>query len=180
LMGEDVFRAAMRRYMKEHAYSNATTADLWHALDVVSGKSVGVLASSYAEQPGVPLVIADSRCVDGEQRIALKQDRFTVRDPAAHPQRCQVPVRLSLPDGTGATVLLDGETEIAAGRCGDAVKLNLGDVGYYRVRYDAAMQGALARRLASMAPADRINLLADAWALTEAKRNPPSAYFELA
>jgi aminopeptidase N len=91
-----------------------------------------------------------------------------------------VPVRFGLPDGTSATVLLDGQTEIAAGRCGDAVKLNLGDVGYYRVRYDAAMQGALARRLTSMAPADRVNLLADAWALTEANRNPPSAYFELA
>src|SRR5262249_17305748 len=66
------------------------------------------------------------------------------------------------------------------GRCGDAVKLNLGDVGYYRVRYDMAMQEALARRLAAMAPADRVNLLADSWALTEANRNPPSAYFEFA
>jgi len=179
-VGEDVFRDAMRRYMKEHAYSNATSADLWHALDAVSGKAVGPLASPYAEQAGVPLVIADSRCVGGEQRIALKQERFTVRDPAAQPQRWQVPVRFGLPDGTGATVLLDGEAEIAAGRCGDAVKLNLGDIGYYRVRYDAVMQGALARRLASMAPADRVNLLADAWALTEANRNPPSAYFELA
>jgi aminopeptidase N len=179
-VGEDVFRDAMRRYMKEHAYSNATTADLWHALDAVSGKAIGALASSYAEQPGVPLVIADSRCVNGEQRIALKQDRFTVRDPAAQPQRWQVPVRFGRPDGSGATVLLDGQVEIAAGRCGDAVKLNLGDVGYYRVQYDAAMQGALARRLTSMEPADRVNLLADAWALTEANRNPPSAYFELA
>src|SRR5262249_7675079 len=141
---------------------------------------VGAVASPYAAQPGVPLVVADSRCVDGQQRIALKQDRFTVRDPAAKPQRWQVPVRFGLPDGTGATALLDGETEIAAGRCGDAVKLNLGDVGYYRVRYDTAMQAALGRRLASVAPADRVNLLADAWALTEANRNPPSAYFDLA
>jgi aminopeptidase N len=179
-MGEDAFRDAMRRYMKEHAYSNATSADLWQALDAVSGKAVGSLASSYATQPGVPLVIADSRCVDGQQHIALKQERFTVRDPAAKLQRWQVPVRFGPPDGAGATVLLDGEIEFAAGRCGDAVKLNLGDVGYYRVRYDAAMQGALARRLVAMAPADRVNLLADAWALTEANRNPPSAYFELA
>src|SRR5262249_791786 len=179
-VGEDVFRDAMRRYMKEHAYSNATSADLWNALDAVSGKAVGAVASPYAAQPGVPLVIANSRCVDAGQRIMLKQDRFTVRDPAAKPQRWQVPVRFGLPDGTGATVLLDGQTEIVAGRCGDAVKVNLGDVGYYRVRYDAAMQGALARQLASMAPVDRVNLLADAWALTEANRNPPSAYFELA
>src|SRR5206468_6728682 len=77
------------------------------------------------------------------------------------------------------TVLLDGSVEIAAGRCGEAVKLNLGDVGYYRVRYDPAMQAALAGSLAAMPPADRINLLADAWALIEAARSPPSAYFEL-
>src|SRR5262245_34949560 len=36
-VGEDVFRDAMRRYMKEHAYSNATTADLWQALDAAAG-----------------------------------------------------------------------------------------------------------------------------------------------
>src|SRR5206468_12269341 len=56
----------------------------------------------------------------------------------------------------------------------------LRDVCNNRVRNVDALQGALARRLSSMAPADRVNLLADAWALTEANRNPPSAYFELA
>jgi len=179
-LGEEVFRDALRRYMQAHAYSNATAAGLWRALDAASGKAVSPVASAYAEQPGVPLVVADSRCHDGEQRIALKQDRFSLRDPQAQPLRWPVPVRFGMPDGAGATVLLDGTAEIAAGRCGDAVKLNLGDVGYYRVRYDPAMQLALARRLPSMAPADRVNLLADAWALTEANRNSPAAYFELA
>src|SRR5262249_26413954 len=80
----------------------------------------------------------------------------------------------------GRRVLVDGTGNLPAGRCGDAVKLNLGDVGYYRVRYDAAMQSALARALTTLAPADRVNLLADAWALVESHRNQPSAYFELA
>ena len=31
-LGEDTFRDGMRRYMKAHAYSSATTADLWAAL----------------------------------------------------------------------------------------------------------------------------------------------------
>jgi hypothetical protein len=43
-----------------------------------------------------------------------------------------------------ATVLLDGTTEIAAGKCGEPVKLNLGDLGYYRAQYDDAMLAALA------------------------------------
>jgi len=46
-------------------------------------------------------------------------------------------------------VLLDGSAEIAAGRCGETIKLNLGDVGYYRVQYecgDAAGAGTFAAR----------------------------------
>jgi aminopeptidase N len=181
-LGEDTFRAAIRLYMREHAYSNATTADLWRALDAASGKPVGALASAYTEQAGVPLVIADTRCVGEEQRIAISQDRFSMRDPEAKPQSWKVPVTFGAAGAARAsdTVLLDGSAEVAAGRCGEAVKLNLGDVGYYRVRYDATMQTALARSLATLPPVDRINLLVDAWALIEAGRSPPSAYFELA
>ena len=69
--------------------------------------------------------------------------------------------------------------EIAAGRCGEPVKLNLGDIGYYRVEYDAASRAALAKSLALMAPADRVNLLADSWALVEAGRAEPASYLEL-
>src|SRR5262249_43291092 len=78
------------------------------------------------------------------------------------------------------TMLLDGMAEIAAGRCGDVIKLNLGDVGYYRVRYDTEMQNALGRSLPGMTPADRINLLNDAWAMVESLREAPPAYFSLA
>src|SRR5262245_5236948 len=181
-LGEDIFRDAMRRYVKAHAYSNATTADLWRALEAASGKAVAAVTSAYTEQPGVPLIVAETRCREGGQSIALKQDRFTVRDPDAKPQRWPVPVTYGPAGGapTGTTVLLDGTAEIPAGHCGDAIKLNLDDVGYYRVRYDAGMQDALARALTAMAPVDRVNLLADSWALVESYREPPSAYFELA
>jgi aminopeptidase N len=179
-LGEDVFRDAMRRYMKEHAYSNATAADLWRALDAASGKPVGLVVSGYVEQPGVPLVMADARCVDGAQRITLKQDRFTVRESEATPQRWRVPIELGPPHGATTAVLLDGTAEIAFGRCGEAVKLNRGDAGYYRVRYDSEMIKALAHQLSAMPPADRVNLLTDAWAMTETLRSPPSAYLELA
>ncbi len=78
-----------------------------------------------------------------------------------------------------ATVLLQDRGEIAAGRCGEPVKLNLGDLGYYRVEYDAASRAALAKSFALMAPADRVNLLADSWALVEAGRAEPQSYLEL-
>lgn len=175
-LGEDAFRAGIRLYMRERAYSNATTADLWAALESASGRTVAAIARGFTEQPGVPLIVAETRCIGDEQRVRLRQERFATRDPAAHPLRWQVPMLLGAP---GGSLVLDGTAEIAAGKCGEPFKLNLGDVGYYRVLYDDAGLAALARGFASLSPADRVNLLADGWALMETGRVAPSRYFEL-
>ena len=61
-----------------------------------------------------------------------------------------------------------------------AIKLNFGDAGYYRVEYDAATEAALAKAIETMEPADRVNLLADNWALVETGRIQVDRYFTLA
>ena len=180
-LGEDTFRAAIRSYMAAHAYSNATTADLWQALTMVSGQDVAAIASAYTEQAGVPLVIAEVTCDDGERHIALRQERFTIHDPNAPPEHWRVPVafgplRALRPS---ATALLDGNSRIDAGPCSEPLKLNLGDLGYYRVQYDAATQAALAKSIGEMSAADRVNFLADSWAELDASRIPPGSFFAL-
>jgi aminopeptidase N len=192
-LGEDVFRAGIRGYMTAHAYGNSTTADLWRALEAASGKPVAAIAAGFTEQAGLPLIIAEVTCSGDEQRVRLRQDRFTTRDAAATPtppspasaggtgRGWQVPVAVgplrALRPST--TVLLQDRDEVAAGRCGEPVKLNLGDFGYYRVEYDATSRAALVKSFALMAPADRVNLLADSWALVEAGRAEPQSYLEL-
>ncbi len=188
-LGADAFRAGLRKYMAEHAYGNTTTADLWRALEAASGKPVAAVASTFIEQAGVPLVIGKTVCTGDEQRMVLKQEPFAIRDPAAPPSPSsgtargwQVPVTVGPLRALrpAETVLLQDEPkEIAAGRCGEPVKLNLGDVGYYRVEYDAPARAALTKSFALMSPADRVNLLADGWALAEAGRGSPTAYLEL-
>jgi aminopeptidase N len=179
-LGADVFRAGIRAYMERHAYSNATTADLWRALEEASGKPVGSVAAAYTEQAGLPLIIAETRCVGGDQRLTLRQERFTVHDPAAKALAWQVPITYGpLSAAQPDVVLLDGTTEIAAGRCGESFKVNLGDIGYYRVQYDGAMRAALAKSVAAMSQADQVNLLADSWALVEAGRSDATDFFDL-
>src|SRR5436190_2326477 len=180
-VGASVFRAGMRNYIADHAYGNTTGADLWQALEAVSGKPVTPIARSFTQQPGVPLIVVRSSCLGEEQRVHLRQDRFTIRDPHAPTQHWEVPVTLG-PVGlvpTSQTVLLAGENEVAAGNCGEPVKLNLGEIGYYRVEYDATSRAALAKSFSLMAPADRPNLLADSWAFVEAGRSEAQPYFEL-
>jgi aminopeptidase N len=89
-----------------------------------------------------------------------------------------VPVAFS--GAATGTILLDGSAEIAAGGCGEPVKLNFGDVGYYRVQYDGAMFAALVGSVEKLAPEDRVNLVADSWAMIEAGRAAPDTFLDLA
>src|SRR5215471_11325677 len=91
-LGEGTFRAGIRAYKKQHPYNNTTTADLWAALQGASGKPVTSIAAAYTEQGGIPLVVAETSCTGDIQRLAIRQERFTVHDPSPEPQRWQVPV----------------------------------------------------------------------------------------
>src|SRR5262249_28763368 len=141
-LGEGAFRGGIRRYMAAHAYGNTTTADLWQALEATAGKPVGRIASTFTEQAGGPLGIAQAVGSGDEQRIVLRQERFNVgisaADNGASPgangkarPRWQVPVSAGPPWAMhpSATVLLDGQDEIAAGHCSEPIKLNFGDIG---------------------------------------------------
>ena len=76
-------------------------------------------------------------------------------------------------------LLLDGSAEIAAGACGDPIKVNPGDIGYYRVEYGPRSRDALVRSLALPAPEDRLNILADSWAMVQAGRAEVASYLAL-
>lgn len=181
-LGPEMFRAGVRKYVADHAYGNTTPADLWRALETVSGKPVTAVATAFIEQSGVPLVLVETKCVDGAQRLTLRQEPFTLPSAAKPNTFWHIPITGELVNGhrpIEPILLTKAPMEITAGRCGDAVKLNLGDTGYYRVQYDDTMRAALTKSFAQLPPADRLNLLADAWALVEAGRGSPTAYFDL-
>jgi aminopeptidase N len=182
-LGADEFRGGIQRYMAAHAYSNATTADLWLALSRASGKQVAAIATTYTEQPGVPLVVSNASCAGGQQRLALEQERFFIRGPIkARPQLWEIPIAFGRPgakESSGAVLMRAKAMAVAAGPCGEAIKLNFGDVGYYRTLYDPAAEAALAKSIEKMDPADRVSMLADNWALLEAGRATAASYFGL-
>jgi aminopeptidase N len=190
-LGDQAFRDGIRKYMAAHAYGNTTTADLWQALESAAGKPVTGIAASFTEQDGVPLVIAETTCSGDKQRMALRQDRFVIipgqssaadtQGPVRSPRAWQIPIAVGpLRTTQPAEILLSkAGTEIAAGSCGEAVKVNLGDVGYYRVEYGPDNHAILAKSLALMAPDDRVNFMADSWALVQAGRAEPPSYLAL-
>ena len=55
-LGEDVFMAGIRRYIKKHAYGNTQTEDLWAALSEESGKDISKVASIWTKKVGYPVL----------------------------------------------------------------------------------------------------------------------------
>jgi aminopeptidase N len=179
-LGPDTFRDGMRRYMKAHAYGNATSADLWAALGAASAKDVARVASTFTEQPGVPLVRVSRTCDGGKAAIALAEDRFTINDP--HPARLSwnIPVTAGAPGEAPRHVLLAAQgASLPLPACDAPVKLNWGEDGYYRTEYDAASLKLLSAAFRSLSAADRANLLGDQFALFQGGRASLTDYLGL-
>ncbi len=176
-LGEDVFRDGVRRYMAAHKYSNSTTADLWSALSEASKKPVGEIAAGWTEQPGFPVVKVKR---EGEGKVSLTQERFTVNFQNASPLEWKIPITYAVIGETPATLLMTSKTaslpDVPADR---ALKLNVKGAGNYRVQYDDPSWNLLLQALPKLGVEDRVNLLSDAWALVQANRAPVSLYFGL-
>jgi aminopeptidase N len=182
-LGPEVFREAVRGFMKARAYSNATTVDLWNALSAVSGRDIGTIAADWTEQPGFPVVSVASSCsADGKRTIVLSQKRFLLQGSDPNSSHWSVP--LLIRSGTDApaqpTLLTRDGQAIEAGRCDQALSVNSGAVGYYRVAYDDATLKANTANFGALPRADRIALLDDQWALVEVGAQELPSYLAIA
>ena len=112
-IGEAPFRDGLRRYFAKHAYSNATSADLWAALEAASNKPIAAIALGFSRQPGIPLIHVSTQCVGNKLTVTLKQSRYVLNDPYATRQTWQVPVALGRPgdDKSSHTELVERDAK---------------------------------------------------------------------
>jgi aminopeptidase N len=182
-LGPDAFRTGIRAYMKAHAYSNATTADMWNSLSETAGRRVREIAADWTEQAGFPLVSVAASCdVEGKRTIALSQRRFLLRGTDPKPSHWNIPLQIrSGADSAPEAVLLtkDGQAT-PAGRCDEPLSVDAGAIGFYRAAYDDATLQTNTRHFGALTRGDRIALLDDQWALVEAGAQELATYLALA
>src|SRR5438477_8620089 len=98
-------------------------------------------------------------------------------------QPWQVPVQLRVYAGgqpvEERVLLSEREARLRAGAGAEAIVVNAGGHGFYRVRYAPDLLDALLKRLETLAPIERFNLVNDAWALAVADLMPLTAYLDL-
>ena len=78
-LGQETFMNGVRLYLKKHAYSNATTLDLWSSLKEASGIDVATLMFTWTRKMGYPMVTVVCEQYDSSQKtmtLTLRQQRY--------------------------------------------------------------------------------------------------------
>ena len=183
-LGEERFRDGIRLYMRRHAKGNSVADDLWGALGEASGEPVVELANAWIRSPGFPLV----RATREGRKLRLEQVRYRSSGPSGGGgEAWPVPMVLRLLRGDASVeqrVLLrepSATIDLAqvAGGEPEAVVLNAGSTGFFRAAPDEASLAALARRRADLAPAERIALVSDTWALVRSGERDIASFLGL-
>ena len=168
--------------MRDHAYGNTVTDDLWREVDQVSARPITDIAHDFTLQAGVPMIAERSAaCLGGATGLTLGQDRFII-DPGAKAGsawRTPVTVRaLGAPRAATAVVSAGASTRLRVPGCG-AVVLNAGQTAYFRSRYSTEGLRAISARFGELAPDDQLGLINDAASLAFAGQAPMSDFLDL-
>jgi len=181
-VGADPWRDGVRRYMKEHAYGNTVSEDLWRDMEAATGKPIAAIAHDFTLQPGVPMIrVEQATCAGGNITLKLTQGEFTSDRPDKKPLSWHVPViAQTIGAATAARTLVgDAAATLEVPGCG-AIIVNAGQSGYYRTLYAPAQFAAIKQDFAKLAPIDQLGVMSDTWALGMAGLQPISDYLDLA
>jgi alanyl aminopeptidase len=182
-VGEEPFRRGVQRYMREHAFGNATAPQFLAAISAEAGKDVAPAFSTFLDQAGAPLVSASLECAAAPQ-LKLTQERYLPQgsQPTAEQagQTWQIPLcarwmsvgveghACTLLGSKEGTLVLEG-----AKQCPEWVVLNPAGRGYFRSRYDGdLMKRLLERGSKALTAPEQLSLAGDLEALAEAGTIP--------
>lgn len=188
-LGASVFRAGVRRYIRRHREGNARAADLWRALEEVSGRRVNRVVRAWIEQPGFPLLAVQRRDRRGRASLDCRQRRF-FSDPKTRAGTQLWPIPLAVKIGGGRAprvarhLVTKRRQRVALGRT-DATAwyyANAAEGGFYRPLHDAANLSALAASPipSALTAVERMGLIGHQWAAVRAGHVAIESFLDLA
>ncbi|KAF4672966.1 hypothetical protein FOL47_011155 [Perkinsus chesapeaki] len=180
-VGGEKFREALQLYMRTHQYGNATTDDLWNAVEEVSGQPVKEMMDSWTDQMGYPLLEVGPRDTNGNCKVTQS---WFLSDGSIKPgdddKKWVVPVLVG--DESTPAESLGRLTLLRSKEAGFSVgpskwyMFNWGAWVPYRVLYTSSSDvDAILKAIAALEipVANRIHFVFDALALCKAGRVPP-------
>ena len=165
-LGKEIFLQGVSAYLKDHAYGNATTNDLWAALSKASGQDVDLFMNNWVRNIGFPVLTV----AEEPGQIGLRQSRFlSTGDVTKEEDQTLWWIPLGLKTDPHATApsskALVAKEETLRQVDETFYKLNADNNGFYRTNYPPARLAKLGAERAKLSVEDRIGLIADTGAL---------------
>ena len=181
-LGPERFRDGIRLYLDRHRYGNTETTDLWDAIEEATGEPVRAIMDSWIFQGGHPVVTVgrsnDAGRSHGELRLSQARFRY-LPSPDDADARWQAPILVRSLEGEEPEPLLLSGQSLVLPRPGGPVVVNAGGWGVFRTRYEPSLFGPLIARLGELEPIERLSLVSDTWALTQADQVSIAELFDL-
>jgi len=192
VIGMGDFQKGLGNYMKQHAYGNTETTDLWNAWGEVSGMPIADMMASWTEQMGFPLVKVVGEDWQEDKVVLTLEQSWFLTDGSEPPvdgkdKTWTIPIMSCTSAGTQQDLVLMREKTatitIPLTSKSDWVKLNAGQEVPMRVLYSEEMLKRLSTAVATKelsSPSDRVGLVLDAYALVKANQTlSPGSLIEL-
>ncbi|MDE0573523.1 aminopeptidase N [Demequina sp. B12] len=175
-LGEDTFFAGVARYLKAHAFGNATLADLFTELEAVSGRDLTAWSKAWLETAGLTALGADVTVADGAVTSltvteALPEPTAGAAPSIHHPHQLRVGAYV-VHDGAvvpawSVDVATDGASTPVAAAVGkpapDLLLVNDGDLTYAKLRLDAVSARTAVEYAHALPPQAQVVTLGALW-----------------
>jgi len=179
-VGPETWRKGVSQYLRQHAYGNAESDELWKSIDAVSTKPITKIARAFTVQAGIPLVVIDSIvCRNEHTEVSFSQREFTSDRPDKPASQWPVPITAVVIGHEPVRGLIEnGSGQMTLPGCG-ALVVNAGQNGYYRTLYPTAALTPVIQNINQVSAVDQLGLMADRWSLGSAGVTPLTDYLTL-
>jgi aminopeptidase N len=167
-VGVETFLKGVSRYLKVHAYGNATAHALWGSLEEASGKAIIDMSESWVNTVGYPVVTVTEMPDKGQ--ILLRQSRFLTSGdvkPEDDTALWRIPLGITGLD-CGQDAFLSEKEQSISGIDLESYSLNARGTGFYRVAYPPYRLAQLSTQLDRFSASDKCSMVASAAALASA------------
>ncbi|CAD5111686.1 DgyrCDS971 [Dimorphilus gyrociliatus] len=180
------FKKGLGQYLKDFAYSNAETKDLWGKLENTTNIPVAKMMNTWVKKKGFPVVMVKKI---GDRKLSLTQERFFVSQNERRKYKDDdytwiIPITYKTNIDKGMQLMYpkkDFTINLQKGT--EWYKVNVNQTGFYRVNYDDAgwnsIINLLERNHTSLNPSDRAGLISDSFELSRAGLEKISRFLNL-
>ena len=175
-VGPEAWQKAIRQYIRDFAWGNATDYDLWKVVSRESGMDVTKIANDFLNQPGYALLSFDK---DGK----VSQERYMPYGIEAQDLHWRIPLTVKYKkDGQVRETfyLLDDRTgALDIPRGADWLYPDADAMGYYRWQIDPGQFGNLVSDMSELTNREQKALLDNSEALWAARKQSISEYLDV-